>query len=210
MVDAGLLGGIALVLSLGWRSHESLAHPNSQNTGISEALTKLCLDVVGVCWLGWTSAHGLLIVHRFGMELLACVLVTSWIGDTGALLTGKLCRQLGLPTSKLAPLTSPNKTVAGAWGHVASSVCTTLCADWYTGLFSHSKLHAVLIGGIVSIACIVGDLLESLVKRAADTKDTSNIFPGHGGFLDRLDGLVVACPMVYYALRLLELFQTKT
>jgi phosphatidate cytidylyltransferase len=129
--------------------------------------------------------------------MLALVLV--WISDTAAYVVG---RTMG--KRKLIPAVSPGKTVAGAVGAlVASAVASWILVRFV--LVPQAQLglrpvHAVLFGIAVSAAVQLGDLAESLIKRQAAVKDSSHIIPGHGGVLDRIDGMLFALPVAYWLL----------
>lgn len=118
-----------------------------------------------------------------GIELLAWILALVIATDTGAYAAG---RSIGGP--KLAPRISPNKTWAGLLGGVAAAAIVGLIAGLLLGLPSLWKLM-ILSGGLAVIEQI-GDLLESAFKRRFGMKDSSHIIPGHGGVLDRVDGLL--------------------
>jgi len=112
-------------------------------------------------------------------------------GDTIAYFTGR-----AIGRRKLAPAVSPNKTVEGAVGGLLGSVG---CAV----LYAHGFLPAVPAGYVAAVGAAVGifgqagDLFESLIKRAAGVKDSGTILPGHGGILDRADGILAAGPVLY-------------
>jgi phosphatidate cytidylyltransferase len=117
--------------------------------------------------------------------------VIAW-GDTGALYTGTLVGR-----HKLCPAVSPKKTVEGAAGGLAAN----LVFAWiFKILFFHSMagVTCTVFALIVGVAGQMGDLFESEFKRAAGVKDSSNLLPGHGGFLDRLDALLLAAPTAYF------------
>jgi phosphatidate cytidylyltransferase len=116
-----------------------------------------------------------------GFDLLIWVFLVVWATDIGAYFAG---RAIGGP--KLAPSISPNKTIAGLVGGV---ICAALMAGawvYYVGLPAKLLWLAVLFGA----AAQLGDLFESGLKRKAGVKDSGTWLPGHGGLLDRLDGLV--------------------
>lgn len=116
-----------------------------------------------------------------GFDLLIWVFLVVWATDIGAFFAG---RAIGGP--KLAPSISPNKTVAGLVGGV---ICAALMAGawvYYVGLPAKLLWLAVIFGAMAQ----VGDLFESGLKRKAGVKDSGTWLPGHGGLLDRLDGLV--------------------
>ena len=117
-----------------------------------------------------------------GLELLLWIFIVTWTTDIGAYFAG---RAIGGP--KLAPRISPNKTVAGLVGGMVSAA---LGGYAWVELMS---LSAVLfwLAPLFAFAAQAGDLFESWMKRKAGVKDSGNWLPGHGGALDRLDGLVV-------------------
>lgn len=120
-------------------------------------------------------------------------LVVTWICDTAAMYAGKT---IGGP--KLAPIISPGKTrsgsVAGLVGGVLAAVIFNRVALVPSG-FTISDVQAVLFGLVLSVAAQVGDLAESLFKREAGVKDSSQLIPGHGGVLDRFDALYFVVPL---------------
>lgn len=120
------------------------------------------------------------------------VLVLAFSGDTAAYYVGRTFGR-----RKLMPKISVGKTVEGTAALVTfSTLCCGLYAWW---LFPHLPLHHFLIVGFIgSILGQLGDLCESMLKRAAGVKDSSNLLPGHGGVLDRLDCLIFIVPFVYY------------
>jgi len=101
---------------------------------------------------------------------------------------------------KLYPSVSPNKSVEGAIGGLLGSVFAVLLAR-YTFMPVIGLVDGVLIGLLLGTAGQLGDLFESLLKRACQVKDSGNIIPGHGGLLDRLDSLLFAFPLAYYIAR---------
>ncbi|MDR6936684.1 MULTISPECIES: phosphatidate cytidylyltransferase [unclassified Luteibacter] len=121
--------------------------------------------------------------------LLALVIV--WAADTGAYFSG---RRFG--GRKLAPRISPGKTWAGVYGAVAAGGLVALLGGFLLGVRDGGQLVGLLVLGVVTVAvAVVGDLFESLMKRHASVKDSGNIFPGHGGLLDRLDSVFAAIPV---------------
>ncbi|WP_374651828.1 phosphatidate cytidylyltransferase [Dongia sp.] len=118
-----------------------------------------------------------------GIELLAWILALVIVTDTGAYAAG---RSIGGP--RLAPAISPNKTWAGLFGGMVSAAIVGFIAGLWLDLSSPWKLM-ILSGGLAVIEQI-GDLLESAFKRRFGVKDSSHIIPGHGGVLDRVDGLL--------------------
>lgn len=116
-----------------------------------------------------------------GLSLLLWVFIITWSTDIGAYFAG---RRFG--KRKLAPSISPGKTVEGLWGGVAAAAL--FGGAWVLATDLNRAL--ILLAPIMAIAAQAGDLFESKMKRTAGVKDSGNWLPGHGGFLDRLDGLV--------------------
>ena len=124
-------------------------------------------------------------------------LFINWAGDIGAYFAGKKYGK-----NKLYPEISPKKTWEGAAGGLASSVGVVLM---YKLLFMPelSFVSAVLIPLVVAPVAQVGDLCESFIKRAFGKKDSGGLLPGHGGFLDRFDGVVFSLPVMYACVKVL-------
>ncbi|HEV2181035.1 MAG TPA: phosphatidate cytidylyltransferase, partial [Gemmatimonadaceae bacterium] len=126
-------------------------------------------------------------------------LVLTWISDTAGFFVG---RSMG--RHKLSPSVSPGKTVEGAVGALVVCAVASWCyAKWVLPspnvLLAIRPMIAVALGVAISVAVQLGDLAESLIKREAGQKDSSHLIPGHGGVLDRIDGLLFALPVAYLA-----------
>lgn len=116
-----------------------------------------------------------------------------WMGDTGAYFGGK-----SMGRHRLYPAVSPKKTMEGSlWGLVGSVGGGALVHALATSTLSWTTV--IVLGVLVGIAEQVGDLCESVLKRSAGVKDSGTLLPGHGGMLDRVDGLLFAAPFVYFA-----------
>ena len=135
----------------------------------------------------------------FGREWILLFFLIVWAGDTGAYFVGKKFGR-----HKLYPKISPKKTVEGSIGGLAVSVIVAvLFRGWF---FNEVSLEAVMtIAVMVCSASQVGDLIESMVKRAFDKKDSGSILPGHGGFLDRFDSVVFSLPIMYACIKYVSL-----
>ncbi|GAO38504.1 phosphatidate cytidylyltransferase [Sphingomonas changbaiensis NBRC 104936] len=120
-----------------------------------------------------------------GLLLALWTLASVWVTDIGAYFAG---RSIGGP--KLAPTVSPNKTWAGLIGGVVAALILGLLLWRFAGL----PLQLVFASPILAVIAQIGDLYESWLKRQAGVKDSGTILPGHGGVLDRLDGLVPVAP----------------
>ena len=136
------------------------------------------IPALALLWIRERGEHGLL--------LLLWVFIVTWATDIGAYAAG---RTIGGP--KLAPAFSPNKTWAGLIGGVIAAAL--LAAAWAT-TFGFSPLM-LWLAPLFAVGAQVGDLLESGLKRRAGVKDSGTWLPGHGGALDRLDGLVVVATL---------------
>lgn len=126
-----------------------------------------------------------------GLSLLLWVFIITWATDIGAYFAGRMFGK-----RKLAPTISPGKTVEGLWGGVAAA--TVFGAAWVfaTGLGK----PLVILAPLFAVAAQGGDLFESKMKRTAGIKDSGSLLPGHGGVLDRLDGLVPVAVLTFAAL----------
>ncbi|MGB0843510.1 MAG: phosphatidate cytidylyltransferase [Alphaproteobacteria bacterium] len=131
----------------------------------------------------------------FGPLTLLWLLVLIWATDTGAYFTG---RSIGGP--KLMVTVSPNKTWSGAIGGVVAALVSSFAFISYASVPTMLLGEAMLIGVVticLSVASQAGDLFESFAKRQHNVKDSSNLIPGHGGLLDRMDGLLIAVPVAF-------------
>jgi phosphatidate cytidylyltransferase len=122
---------------------------------------------------------------------LVLLFLVVWINDAGAFFVGRAYGK-----RKLFPRISPKKTVEGAIGGMASSLAAVLVWDAITRAFRLSD--ALLAGLVLGVVGPVGDLVESMLKRATGVKDSGNLIPGHGGILDRTDSILFAAPFLYF------------
>lgn len=124
------------------------------------------------------------------LPLALIALVPVWGGDTAAYFAGR-----AFGKHPLAPKISPNKTIEGAAAHVIAAKLLGIGCAFLLHLGSNSIMTLVIggvLGVVAGLASIGGDLLESAIKRAADVKDSGNLLPGHGGILDRIDGMLAS------------------
>jgi len=125
------------------------------------------------------------------------VFILIWTNDTFAFLIGK-----NFGKHKLLKRISPNKTIEGfVGGMVFTFIASFILANVFTSL---SIDKWIVIAGIVSVFGVLGDLIESMFKRQAGVKDSSNFIPGHGGFLDRFDSVIFAAPFIFIYLQLVQ------
>jgi len=137
-------------------------------------------------WAGlvWLRAQ------EFGLWLIFSLLILVWAADIGAYFAGKTFGR-----SKLMPAVSPGKTREGLLGGLLVSEVLALAAMLYLGWGAGAIALGLLGAALVVLVSVVGDLTESLFKREEGLKDSSNLLPGHGGVLDRIDSLTAAIPM---------------
>jgi phosphatidate cytidylyltransferase len=166
-------------------------------------VSALLLDLLALAYIVSGFGHAILLrsATRFGLGFQILGLSCAWICDSGALVAGNF-----LGHRKLAPIVSPGKTIVGAVAGVASSVATVVLffrlptASAFEGFLplGVSLMEQFALGLVLGVLCILGDLIESLLKRVADTKDSGTFFPGHGGCLDRMDSFLFIAPALFY------------
>lgn len=125
-----------------------------------------------------------------GLIAIIYLFALVWATDIFAYFTG---RSLGGP--KLAPRFSPNKTWSGAVGGILAAMIAAAAVSYFA--FDRIKVPMVVLAVLLSVASQIGDLGESRVKRHFGAKDSSNLLPGHGGVMDRVDGLIIAAVVLY-------------
>lgn len=134
-----------------------------------------------------TGPHG----EIKGEMLVFYLLLLTQVNDIAQYLWGKM-----LGKHKAVPKVSPNKTIEGLLGGIATTtVLAWLLAPWFTPM---NELHAVLAGVLISLFGFIGDVVISAVKRDIGIKDSGNLLPGHGGILDRLDSLTYTAPLFFH------------
>jgi phosphatidate cytidylyltransferase len=151
--------------------------------------------VLGAAWIGLGLAHLLLLrqMHHEPRLLAFTVLISVWVADTLAYAGGRL-----LGRHKLAPRVSPGKTWEGFVIGSAAGVFASFVA-LYDARGDYLRIwQAVVLGVVVVLAAVAGDLFESALKRDMEVKDTGRLLGGHGGILDRVDALLFAGAAAYY------------
>ncbi len=197
-VDAQLsiLSFVTLVL-FAWNGFRSPAN---------QVLPDTAQGLFGLIWIVYPlSLIPLLWKTEDGPALVVFLMLAVWSGDIAALYVGR-----AIGRHKLAPRLSPGKTWEGAIASIAGSLLVTVgllfLGDRLTArgnLLLHITEPAwqtLALAAILNIAAQIGDLLESAVKRGAGVKDSGTLLPGHGGILDRIDALLLATPVLWYAL----------
>ncbi len=185
---------------------------------IGEALESISGTFFGVFYVGWLLSHAvvlrqfadvvagkwsdavLILMHpEVGAFYLLFAISVVVAGDAGAYFAGRAWGR-----TKLAPKVSPGKTVEGAAGAVVASLACGLLLKALADRFAPGLsaqlgwLATAFLACILSVVGIVGDLVESLLKRDAEVKDSGTLLPGTGGVLDRIDSNLLAIPVMYY------------
>ncbi|MCP5382695.1 MAG: phosphatidate cytidylyltransferase [Kordiimonadaceae bacterium] len=156
---------------------------------------KLIWALTGFFYAVIPSASFLLIEKQFGGVLVLWMMIVIWSMDTGAYFAGK---NIGGP--KMSPKISPNKTWSGLIGGTITAILIGGIYGFYMqdqniALFSNATI-LLLFSGLFALLSQVGDLAESAVKRKFSVKDSGSIIPGHGGVMDRVDGVLFVAPAV--------------
>ena len=149
------------------------------------AIPYFAIPPVGLYWL-----------QALDPWLLLALLAIVWLGDTAAWAIGK-----AIGRHKLAPRVSPKKTWEGTTAGLAAAVAAM--AVWSLLRLGELRPELLVVAAVTSVAAQLGDLVESVIKRGAGVKDSSNLLPGHGGFYDRLDALLLATPVYVLGLQVL-------
>ena len=182
---ASLVGVIWWLLALLWlqryqfaSNHESYARAFKLAAGALSVIPAWC----ALAWIHAEQPNG----HRWLLTALAIV----WAADSGAYFAGRKFGRL-----KLAPRVSPNKTVEGLIGGVLAGVAVGIAFASFAGAQPAQLPAVALVAFVAVLFSVVGDLFESLLKRHAGVKDSGHLIPGHGGILDRVDGVLAALPV---------------
>ena len=134
--------------------------------------------------------------------LVLFVLLLVWTADSLAYFVGRCFGQ-----QKLAPVLSPGKTREGVYGALGGALAWGLMLGWGLSLGPGGTLLAAVLCALTVSMSVVGDLYESLLKRRRGVKDSSQLIPGHGGMLDRIDSLTAATPFFAAGLYLMGVIQ---
>ena len=173
-------------------------------------ITDVAMLIMGVIYVPFLLSNMLFVKQlEFGNFLVWLVFVGAFTTDTSAFFAGKT-----LGRHKLCPTISPKKTVEGAVGGVVGCglafllfalIVNLLFERWLDGM-TMSYLRMFILGLLASFAAQIGDLTASLIKRQFGIKDFGNLFPGHGGMLDRCDSIVLVDPTIFVFASQIRLF----
>ncbi len=187
-----IFSGVAIILSFVFATAVGIFfHKSFKNIDLILAfISKFCLGLVYTCLLPasivWTTQS------NNGIEWFLCLLSVVFAGDVGAYIFG-----VNFGKTKIAPLLSPNKSLQGSVGGLIFSTATAAAFHF---LLPNTPILVLLTCGLLGgILGQIGDFFESLIKRVSGVKDSGTIMPGHGGILDRLDGVLLAAPLFYLA-----------
>lgn len=184
--EATLTGLVLLAMSL---------HLIAFERGRDHAAGDFAITVTGLLYLGWLGAY-LVKLRELpgGVYWFTLVLPSVWLADSGAYLIGK-----SFGKHKLSPRLSPKKTWEGYFGGILFGVLGGMLFAWlWRNDIPVTLLNGAVIGLFLAALTTLGDLGESMIKRQAGMKDSSNILPGHGGIFDRIDTWLWASALGYY------------
>lgn len=170
-------------------------------------IANVATTILGFVYCGWFPLH-LLFLRDLGSNPTYDGIFKQNVTTDGAgyalllffavILTDSFCYYVGcrFGKHKLSHVISPNKTIEGAIG--GTTMCIIFCLIFGIKVMGFSWYHALILGFIIAFCAQIGDLCESMIKRDAGVKDSSNVLPGHGGFLDRTDSYIFTIPIVHY------------
>lgn len=168
------------------------------NRELTSTLTGSAATIFGVAYVSLLGGYiiALRVISdprpQIPEKLLTLFFIIVFAGDTGAYYTGRL-----LGRHRLAPRISPAKTVEGALGGLVGNLIAATAAH-FTFFPELPVKHIIPLALAMGTLGILGDLCESMLKRGAQTKDASQLIPGHGGLLDRLDSMLFNAPLLYF------------
>ncbi len=187
-----LILALAVMCSMLWYLFGVVRARPAQNIGAT---------LLALLWVGFLGSFASLLLRYpddEGIAFLLGAVLVAVANDIGALFVGR-----AIGSTPLAPEVSPNKTIEGFIGGLALSLVVGLLVGWQLDPWTLGS--GLILGLVVSVLGPAGDLCQSMIKRDIGIKDTSTLFPGHGGALDRFDGLLFVLPAVYYLVELLDL-----
>lgn len=156
---------------------------NLQGVLLAQGIFVMVVAAIAIQYLRSYAPHA-------SSYLLLYALAIVWVMDIGAYFSGK---RFGV--NKLAPLISPGKTWEGVYGGLLATFLVMLVVLFSAEFAEANALKLILATALAAAVSVIGDLAESRIKRAADMKDSSQMLPGHGGVLDRIDGVLSAIPV---------------
>ncbi len=181
-----LLAGIALILHrMFWADTPDGSMSDLGPVGIGFLYIAICM-----------SFHWSLREMENGLAYTFALYFSVWLADTMAYYIGS-----SMGRHKLCPSISPKKTVEGAAGSILGGILGVVLAKVLFDISTMSFLCAAATGIVMGLTALTGDLIESMFKRDAGVKDSGTLMPGHGGIFDRIDGMLVSGPVLYFIVR---------
>lgn len=172
---------------------------------VEQAVIHISTTIFGVLYVGWLGSHLILLRelprlagldYALGADFVYLVVFMTWSCDSGAYLVGR-----AFGRTPLFPSVSPKKSREGAVGGVAFALTAAYLSHLTFASDFLDLQAALLLGLLAALAGMTGDLVESLMKRDMEVKDSASLLPGHGGALDRFDSLFFAAPLLYYTIK---------
>ncbi len=173
---------------------------------VAGELLSVTLKLTGILTIGWVFGYHCILlrnIDNIGMHLIFLLIGTIWCSDTGAYLIGR-----AVGKHKLSSQISPRKTIEGTIAGLVIGTITSIVLSLIFLQETLSLVNAAFIGLLLSVLGPLGDLSVSLMKRTTGVKDSGDVIPGHGGFLDRCDSLIFSAPVLYYYIELVNLFKS--
>ena len=168
----------------------------------TKPIENIAVSIFGIVWIG-LFMNCLVIIRNInnGMELTLMMFLSVWICDSAAFIFGSKFGK-----SKILPNISPNKTWLGSVSGIISVFCF-IC--FYFMWYNYSNLFQCLLSSLVltiifGVISQIGDFVESMIKRQFEVKDSGTTLRGHGGFLDRMDSLMLAAPSFYFLIHIIK------
>ena len=187
---ASMIGVVWWLLAMLWLLHFDFASDHDTHARVFKLGAGTLAVVPAWCAMGVIHATG-----PNGHQWLLLALFLVWAADTGAYFAGRTFGGKLFGGRKLAPRISPNKTIEGLLGGVVLAVVVALVGAKLIGTNTGALLSVIAVAIVTVLFSVVGDLFESLLKRHINVKDSSNLIPGHGGVLDRVDSVLAALPV---------------
>jgi phosphatidate cytidylyltransferase len=170
----------------------------------ADPIAGIASTVFVVSWVGAFGSFGALLLdptlfpHRHGVAFLLAAVITTAAADVASLLVGS-----AFGHHPLAPSISPHKSWEGLLGGAVASVLVAVIVVHLIHPWTIGK--ALVLGVVVAVVAPLGDLSQSMIKRHLGVKDMSRLLPGHGGILDRVDGLLFVLPATYFVVKAFHL-----
>lgn len=165
---------------------------------VENTLHDALASILTLVWIPFLASFFLLLIQADDGYIRVFIVIAAVAGnDTGGLFMGMLFGH-----NKMAPHISPKKTWEGAVGGFLVGTALAAAVSWY--FFEGDWVTGAIVGAAATVAAIMGDLVESALKRDIEIKDMGSIIPGHGGILDRMDSMLLAAPVAYAVFAVLK------